>query len=402
MAPNRIRWWILLLLFLAMALNILDRQVLSLVAPLLRDQFHLSNTQYGVIVFSFLLGMTLGQVPVGTLMDRKGARFAFPVIVGWWSCASLLHAGARSLAQFSALRFLLGVGECGSYSGAVKVVGQWFPAEERAFAAGLFNSGALAGSIVAPPVIMFLTLRWGWPAAFALPSLLGLLWIVPWLRVYREPPLQRKAGGDPRTRLMPLLALAPVWGVILMRTLAGPVTHFYWYWLPEYLKRERGMSLELIGLFAWMPFFSGGLGNVGGGWFSSRLIRAGWSVDRARKAAFTLGVALCLLAVLVPAAPNAAAAIALLCLASLGLSVLAANLAALQTDLFPQHVLARVTGLSGVGDGVMSMIMMLATGVVVDRFSYVPVFIAAGLLPVASFAALILLVGVIRPVKIGE
>jgi ACS family hexuronate transporter-like MFS transporter len=153
------------------------------------------------------------------------------------------------------------------------------------------------------------------------------------------------------------------------------------------------MSLEQIGLFAWMPFFCGGLGNIGGGWFSSRLIRRGWSVNRARKTAFVLAAVLCLFALLVPAAPNAASAVACLCLAALGINAFAANLMGLLTDLFPQAILARVSSLTGVGDGAMSMSMMLLTGWLVQHFSYMPVFLGAGLFPVLSLTSLLLLVG---------
>jgi|YNPNPStandDraft_1061719.scaffolds.fasta_scaffold06153_7 ACS family hexuronate transporter-like MFS transporter len=411
--PPPQRWWILALLFAAMTINILDRQVLSLVAPVLRDELGLSNTQYGSIVFSFLLGMTLGQIPVGMMMDRWGARAGFSLAVAWWSVANMLHAGARSAAHFSILRFLLGLGECGTYSAGVKVIGQYFPPSERALAAGLFNSGSLAGAIIAPPLIVFLTLNYGWPAAFLLPSLSGILWLVPWLKLYR-PAGGRGAGGGSLgkqsdrpgracgTSLGGLARRAPVWGVILMRAFGGPVTHFYWYWLPEYLRRERGMSLEMIGLLAWLPFFSGGLGNIGGGWFSSRLIARGWTVNRARKTAFRIAVALSLAAALAPWAPDAGTALALICLASLGINALAANLMGLLTDLFPERVLARVSGMTGVGDGAVSMTMMQLTGVVVDRFSYLPVFVAAGAFPLAALASLELLVGEVRRLDLGS
>jgi ACS family hexuronate transporter-like MFS transporter len=410
--PHPLRWWILFLLFLAITVNILDRQVLSLVAPVLRDQLHLSNSEYGVIVFFFLLGMTLGQIPVGSMMDRIGARRGFVVILTWWSSASLLHAFAHSMTAFSAFRLMLGLGECGTYSGGVKVIGQWFPQRERALAAGLFNSGSLAGAIIAPPLIVFLTLRYGWQAGFLLPSAAGLLWIIPWLRTYWEPNTHPRLSAAERIRadqttvtnsaappsIWTLCGIPAVWGVILMRSFGGPVTHFYWYWLPEYLKRERGMSLEMIGLFAWLPFFSGGLGNIGGGWLSSTLIARGWSVDRARKTAFILAAALSVMAVFVPGSPGAASAMMLICLASLGINAMASNLMGLLTDLFPQHILAKVSGMTGVGDSGMSMVVMLLTGVVVDHFSYLPVFIAAGVFPMISLTALLVLIRKIRPV----
>jgi ACS family hexuronate transporter-like MFS transporter len=398
----RRRWWILALLFAAMMINVLDRQVLSLVAPVIREQMRLSNTDYGVILFCFLLGMTVGQLPAGLMLDRKGPRIGLPFLVAWWSTASLVHAFARSAGQLSLFRFLLGMGECGFYSGGVKVIGRWFPVEERALAGGLFNSGSLAGSVLAPPIITALLLRYGWPAAFWVPSVLGALWIVPWLLVYRSP---EAAPGKSLVEEAPvstgaLLACRALWGVVAMRAFGGPVSHFYWYWLPEYLKAERGFSLAEIGLTAWMPFFAGGLGNIGGGWFSSTLIRRGWTVDRARKSAFVCAAALCLAALGVPLAPGAASALALLCAAAFGINAVAANLIGLISDLFPHAALARVTALTGVGDGAMSMLMMLATGYVIDRFSYLPVFVAAGLFPAMALASLFLLVGRIAPQRL--
>jgi ACS family hexuronate transporter-like MFS transporter len=415
---ENVRWWILLLLFLCMAINTLDRQVLSVVAPVMRDRFGFSNTQYAFIIFCFLLGMTIGQVPVGMMMDRKGARFGFSLIIGWWSTANLLHGFAASLPIFSGLRFLLGVGECGTYSGAVKVLGQWFSRKERALAAGIFNSGSLLGSIIAPPLIVFLTVRFGWRAAFFLPSLLGLFWLIPWSLIYWEPWRHPRLSEVARQQVMranqardecavsprvfPLLRVPAVWGVIMMRALAGPVTHFYWYWLPEYLKRERNMSLAMIGLFAWLPFFSGGVGNIGGGWFSGWLLRRGWTLDGARKTAFVLAVALCLTATLVPAVPSAAWAIFVICLASLGINAFAANLIGILTDLFPERILAKVGGLTGVGDGIMSMMTMLLTGIIVDRVSYQPVFVAAGTLPILALAALFVLVRKVQPIDLAK
>ena len=417
-----VRWWILLLLFFAMEINILDRQVLSLVAPVLRDEFQLSNTDYGRILFCFLLGMTLGQIPVGMMMDRVGPRVGFCVIFVGWSLANLLHGFAGTVVQFCMLRLLLGLNECGAYSGGVKVIGQWFRPSERAFAGGLFNSGSVIGAVLAPPLIVHLMGTVGWRGAFIIPSLVGLVWLIPWLMLYWEPerhPRLKQSGYtiDPQTAASPsdappaplgpqpsilvLLTLAPVWGVVLIRAFGGPVTHFYWYWLPEYLKRERGMTLEAIGTFAWMPFLCGGIGNIGGGWLSSHLIKRGWSVNRARKTVFVLGGCFCVLAVTIPFAPSAGAAIAIICLASLGINAIAANLMGIIADLFPQQVLARISGMTGVGDGVVSMLMMLLAGIVIDRFSYTPVFIAVGVLPVLSLTALFVLVGTIRPIPLS-
>lgn len=412
-ALRLLRGKIVFLLFLLIAICILDRQILSVLAPVLTISLHLSNTEYGGILFCFLAGMTIGQIPVGMMIDRIGARKGFVIIFCVWSLASVGHAFMRTAPQFGALRFLLGLAECGAYSGGTKVIAQWFPPEDRAFAAGIFNSGSLAGSIVAPPLIVFLTMRFGWRSGFILPSLAGLLWIIPWLRIYWEPwrhpqlhgaaPPGKAGGAIARKKpsMFYLLTFPAVWGAILMRAFGAPVTNFYWYWLPEYLKHERGMSMAMVGLLAWLPFLAGGIGNLGGGWASRWMVKRGYSLDASRRTLFTISIALSAIAVLVPVTTNNLAAIGLICIASFGINAYAANLIGLYTDLFPHQMLARITSLTGIGDGIMSMATMLLTGVVVDHFSYVPVFIAAGLLPFLALTSFFLLVRCVKPVPIN-
>lgn len=410
---RRLRGKIVFLLFLLIAICILDRQILSVLAPVLTTQLHLSNTEYGAILLCFLAGMTIGQIPVGMMIDRIGARKGFVMIFCVWSLASIGHAFMHSAVEFGALRFVLGLAECGAYSGGTKVIAQWFPPEDRAFAAGIFNSGSLGGSIVAPPLIVFLTLHFGWRAGFILPSLAGLLWIIPWLRNYWEPwrhpqladalPPQKhpKLPAQKEPSMLYLLTFPAVWGAILMRAFGAPVTNFYWYWLPEYLKHQRGMSLAMVGLLAWLPFLAGGIGNIGGGWACRWMVKRGYSIDTSRRTLFTVSIAISAVAILVPAMPNNLVAIAIISVASLGINAYAANLIGLYTDLFPHQMLARITSLTGIGDGIMSMTTMLLTGIVVDHFSYLPVFIAAGLLPFLALGAFFLLVRHVQPVPIA-
>jgi len=379
------------LLFLSITINLLDRQVLSLVAPILRDQFQLTNTQYSYIVFSFLLGLTLSQMPAGALLDRRGPRLGMALIMTWWSAANGLHALARSVATFSVFRFLLGVGESGNYSAGVKVISEWFEPRQRALAGGIFNTGSVIGALVAPPLVIYLATRHGWQVSFLVPSALGLLWIGPWLAVYRSGPLAGSNGG-PALSLWSMLGQREVWAAMLGRALTGPVNHFYWYWLPEYLRRERGFSLEQIGVWAGLPYLFGALGNVVGGWISSALIGQGWRPLRARGAAWAVGLVFCLSSLGVPWMPSGYGALALICLASFGIATCAATWIGAVTDVFPQPVVARVTGIAGMGEGVANMVLTLATGRVVDRYSYLPVFLVAGLLPsfgVGSFFLLL-------------
>jgi ACS family hexuronate transporter-like MFS transporter len=296
------KWTVLALLFASITVNLVDRQTLSILAPIIRDELHLSNQQYSYIVFYFLLGMAIFQVPAGMLLDRRGARRGLPLLMLWWSVANSLHAAARSVMQFSLFRFLLGAGECGNYSGGIKVISQWFEPEQRALAGGIFNSGTVIGAMVAPPVIVWVARTYGWRWGFVLPSALGLLWIVPWLLLYQDRVVPGKKVAAPP--LAPLLGMRQVWGMTLMRLLGGPVVTFYWYWLPEYLKRERHFSMEGIGRLAGIPFLFAGIGNIAGGWFSGRLIARGYTADRARKITFILSTAMCFTSILVPLVPG--------------------------------------------------------------------------------------------------
>jgi ACS family hexuronate transporter-like MFS transporter len=393
------RWTLLALLFASITINLLDRQVLSVMAPYILEELKLTASDYSNIVFAFTLGLTLAQVPAGMWLDRRGARYGLPAIMALWSAANALHGVARTVWHFALFRFLLGAGECGNYSAGVKVIAQRFPAHERALAGGLFNSGTVIGAFLAPPVLVWIASHFGWRLTFLFPSLLGLLWIVPWVLLYRD--AGPAAAWGARQPFLPLLRHRQVWGVMLMRALAGPVVHFYWYWLPEYLKRERGFSMELIGLLAGLPFLFAGIGNIAGGSAAALLMRRGWSADRTRKTLWTSGAALCGASLLVPAASGRAAAIALICTATFGLAALAANHIGTLTDIFPPRIMAAVTGLTGLCEGVFNMFFTLMTGRIVDAFSFVPVFAAAGLLPALAAMVLFVVVRRVEPLEVG-
>ena len=307
---TRLRWFIVSLLFLATVINYVDRQTLSVLAPLLREQFHMSNTDYSRIVFAFLLAYMIMQSGSGRLMDRLGTRVGMALTVGWWSVAAMLHAAAGSVVSFGAFRFLLGMGEAGNWPGGVKAVSEWFPAKERAFATGFFNSGSTVGAIIAPPLVTWMALRWGWQSAFLMTGSLGFVWVVLWLLFYRSPQEHRWLGererayilagqpatdveSAPKVRWVDLLGYRQVWGLVLARMMADPVWWFYVFWLPEYLKRDRNFSMIMIGYFAWIPFLTADIGCLTGGAISGWLIRRGCPVLKARKMVMCAGAALC-------------------------------------------------------------------------------------------------------------
>lgn len=395
-------WMIALMLLLSLSLNFVDRLVLANVAPSLQTELHLSNTQYSYIVFAFTLGMTIGQLPAGMIIDWIGARIALPGLLTGWSVTNISHALAGGVASLSGLRFIMGLFECGNYSAAMKVTGGLFPAQQRALALALMDSGSLLGSIVAPPLVVYILTRYGWRAAFLIPSLLGLLWIFPWLKIYlpRGAPRQAGAAGQQNGPSMrELLRCRQTWGVVLMRMFSGSISQFYWYWLPLYLVRGRGTSLSIMAALSSFSFLLGGAGNLSGGFLSGWMIRRGLGIDASRKIVFSTGVLLAAAAVLVPLIPSIRIAILLVALAIFGLNFTSCNLIAIVGDVFPETALARVTGLTGVGEGVMNMALTLATGIIVDRFSFTPVFAGAGVMPLISMGAMFFVVGRIRPIS---
>lgn len=392
-----------------MTVNFVDRLVLANVAPKLQSDLGLSAIQYSYIVFAFMTGMTIGQLPAGMFVDWLGARLALPIILSGWSIVNMLHSLARGVASFSGLRFAMGLLECGNYSSSVKVVGRLFPARERALALAVMDSGSLLGSIIAPPLVVFIVLHLGWRAAFFLPSLLGLAWLPLWFAVYRGNAVAkgtRVGSREPAGQALDhitvrtLLRNRKTWGIILMRGFGGPISQFYWYWLPLYLVRGRGMSLAMMAGLSSFSYLVGGTGNLLGGFGSRLLIQRGFSVDAARKIVFTSGGLCTLAAILVPAVSGIYTAVGLIALAIFGLNFTSSTLIAIITDVFPAATHARVTGLSGVGEGVMNMVLTLLTGAIVDRFSFTPVFAGAGLLPLGSITALFLLVGKIERVRL--
>jgi len=405
---RHLRWWLAGLLLAATVINYLDRQTLSVLAPLLRDLFQMSNTEYSRIVFAFLLAYTFMQSGSGRILDWLGTRRGFSLTILWWSVAAMLHAAANSALHFGLCRFLLGLGEAGNWPGGVKAVSEWFPARERAFAIGLFNSGSCLGAVVAPPLVSWIALTWSWRAAFLLTGALGFLWLAAWLVLYRParehpwltPQERAHVFSDARAEAAParpvrwveLFRYRQAWGLVLARMLADPVWWFYVFWLPEYLRRERNFSLAMIGYFAWIPFLTADVGNFIGGGMSSWLVKRGWPVLRARKVVMFASAAVMIAGLPAVLTASPALALGLISLATLAYSSWAANVLTLPADLFSGNIVASVSGLSGTGAGLGGMTFMLVVGVVVDRFSYVPVFSAAALMPLA--AATIILLGI--------
>ena len=415
-----LRWWIIGLVFLATLINYIDRLTISVLAPVITKDLGLTNTEFGGIVTWFLFAYTISQSLSGKLYDSIGTRAGFVVSITIWSVAAICHSFARGIASLSVFRFVLGLGEAGNWPGAAKTVAEWFPARQRALGMAIFNSGAAIGSIVAPPLIVWLQISYGWQTTFIVTGALGFVWLTLWLLFYQSPEKHRwitseelaviKDGetgrhGDAASarpsvsaslRWLDLLKYRQVWAIILARFLTDPVWWLYITWLPKYLADARGFSLVKIGLFAWVPYVAADAGSLSGGWLSGFLISRGWSVDRARKVVI-LGAALLMPAgILAAFVSSPMVALGLIGVVLFGFQVWINNVQTLPSDFFSDKTVASVAGLGGTGAGIGSMIFIFTTGWVVDRFSYVPILVTAGLLAPLGTAVLFVLCGKIK------
>jgi len=384
------------LVFWATAVNYLDRQALSVVAPILIDQFKMSNVAYSRVIAAFMLAYTIMNGISGRLIDRLGTKIGYACTAAWWSLAAMLHGLAKGFWSLGICRFLLGIGEAGNWPGGVKVVAEWFPVSERALASGIFNSGSSLGAILAPPIVVWIVLRFGWRAAFMFSGGAGLVWVAIWLGVYYSPAEGVQEERAPRISTWQLCRERFVWSFTLAKVFLDPVWYFYIFWFPEYLKRARHFDLAGIGKYAWIPFAFACLGNLMGGALVKLLLRGGISVTIARKASVTFFVALMSSAIPAVLVERAATSIGLVSVAMLGYTGCVANMLAFPADVFQKNLLGSIWGLASMGSGFGGMVFALLTGWVVDRYSYVPVFIGFGLMPVCCVLIIWLLVGPLR------
>lgn len=395
LTPHRRRWLMIGFAFVATMINYLDRQTLSVAAPVLREQFHMSNVTYSRVVFGFLLAYTIMNGVSGPLIDRLGTRLGYALCIAWWSAASILHAFARGAVSLGVFRFLLGAGEAGNWPAAIRIVAEWFPENERALASGIFNSGSAAGAILAPPIVAWILLRFGWEYAFVLTGVLGFLWLAFWWPTYSTPEehFRFSSGGPCASEEAAQEVSAPVpsawrlfrtrfvWSFTFAKIFLDPVWYFYIFWFPEYLKNARHFDMAAIGAYSWIPFLIAGSGNILGGLFSGWLVKRGMSVPVARKTSVTVFAILMMSAIPAVLAPSAAVSIGFVSLAMTGYTGALASMLALPADVFPKNAVASVYGLASMGSGFGGMVFTLITGWVVEHYSYTPVFFGFGLIP---------------------
>ncbi len=396
----KLRWVIAGLLFLSTAVNYADRLALSVVSSDIRAEFQMTEQDYSYVITAFLVAYAIMYAGSGYVVDRLGSRIGFAVFVFTWSMAAVLHGLVRGKWSLGGARFLLGLSEPGAWPAAAKVAAEWFPASQRALVIGIFNAGSAAGSALAPPVVAFLTLAYGWRAAFVFVGVTGLAWTAAWLLIYQPPHLSKllrpeeyraiKDQVRPPSEAAPASAGSVDWRklirtrecytLIVARFFTDPVIYFIIFWLPEYLRKERHFDLAMVGKYAWVPFIFGGIAYILGGWLSGWLMGRGWSLPKARKFVMLMGACFLPVAIVAPLLPEAWMAIGATCFATFGHGFWVSNLQALPTDLFRGNEMGTASGFSGMGGAVGGILANLGTGWVVQHFSYAPVFLMAGLM----------------------
>jgi ACS family hexuronate transporter-like MFS transporter len=412
-----LRWAICALLFLACTINYIARQAISVLKPHLQSVLHFSESDYGWIVFAFVLAYALMFTPAGVVIDWLGTRLGYAVSIIWWSLAAMAQGLARGALSFGAALFLLGVGEAGNFPAAIKAVAEWFPKRERALATGFFNAGPTVGAVIAPPLVAWLTLRWGWRQAFVSTGALGFLWLLFWAVLYRLPRqhpwitaselefIEREEGEEETaagTRIpwQKILAYRQAWGYILAKFMTDPIWWFYIFWLPSYLQQSRGFTLEEIRRLAWIPFLVSGVGSVAGGWLSGFFLERGWPLSRARKAAMLICALYMPFGIGAVFAPNVGMALALISLSLAAHQGWMASVYTLASDMFPKRDVGSVTGLGGTGGAVGGMILSLIAGYTLQWFhTYVPLFIIAGIMHPLALGLVHWMIPRIEPVR---
>jgi MFS transporter, ACS family, hexuronate transporter len=407
---RNLRWWIGGLLFASTVINYIDRQTLSVLAPFLKVEYHWSNTDFATVLIAFRVAYTIMQMVSGRLLDRVGTRRGLALTVTWYSTVASLTALVQGIGGFRVFRFLLGMGEAANWPGATKAVSEWFPDRERAIAVAMFDSGSAVGGAVAPFLVLFAYRTFGsWRPAFLVTGSLGFLWLLAWRALYRAPEkhprispgeLQHIRRGQASAQVADkgtgagwgrLLRYRQTWGIIIGRALLDP----YWFlvaeWFGIYLV-SKGFNAEDSVISFWAPFLGADLGNFFGGALSSYWIRRGWPVGKARRAVLLIFGPSMLLLIPASFASQRLVLVGLFAYATFAYACCATMFLSLPADVFHSRAVASVSGLSGTGAGIGTLISTYLIGRVADQFSFRPILIVASTVPCLATLVLVTMV----------
>lgn len=411
------RWVICAMIFLATTINYVDRQVISILAPYLTDEFGWSEVDYAMIVQAFSISYGFGYLLMGRLSDLIGVKRGYAVSIAGWSLAAMGHAIARTVPGFMFARGTLGITEGGNFPVAIKAVAEWFPKNERAFATGIFNAGTNVGAMLAPIVVPWITLTFSWQWAFIVTGAVGFLWLIAWLIIYRSPEDHPRVSAaelayirsDPlepveRVPWAKLLTYRQTWAFIAAKFFSDPIWWFYLFWMPKFLDSNFGVELSDLMWPLLVIYLVADVGSVGGGWVSGALMNRGWSVNKGRKVALLIPALLILVTVFAPMAQTMWMAVAFVSLAAASHQWWSANLFTTASDMFPRWATASVVGLGGFAGSVGGFSFQWLTGQILEATgsNYSVIFIMCGLAYVTGLAIFHLLVPRLEPADMSR
>ncbi|MCZ2155969.1 MAG: MFS transporter [Bryobacterales bacterium] len=414
---TRYRWLMLALIFAATTVNYLDRIALGVVIKNVREDFHISDSDYGHITAAFQFAYMVGFLLAGWLIDRIGTKAGYAISIAWWSVAAILHGFANGVLSLAFWRGMLGLGEAGNFPSAIKAVAEWFPKKDRALATGIFNAGTNVASMVGPPIFAWMVLHLGWRDCFYITGGVGIVWLFLWLAIYQVPRKHAHINqaeleyieSDPEPEGVAtasfgwrkVITFRQTWGFATAKFFSDPVWWFYLFWIPPYLYDVRKFNIVEVGWTLPVIYLMADFGSVFGGWLSGYLIRRGMPNARARKTAM-LSMVLCMpVAALCAFAPGAVLAVALVSLATAAHQGWSANLFTTTSDVFPKQAVASVTGFGGAVGAFGGVIFTgLLPGYIVQNFGYVPMFLIMGTFHLIAFSCVQFFMKDMKPVAI--
>jgi ACS family hexuronate transporter-like MFS transporter len=429
MKIKNLRWWVVGLIALATVINYIDRQSLNVLWPEIAEDLYpdKSSTErkeiYSWISVIFVFSYAFGQAIFGKIFDWIGTRLGFVLSIGVWSIATALHAIANSFGLFAVFRAILGVSEAGNWPGATKGNAEWFPIKERAFAQGIFNSGAAIGGIISIPLIAFLSIYFSWKVIFILVGITGLLWLIPWLILVKSPPkkhpwiteeereyilsgqkVQTSEEDEQEATYNPdtgeLLSHKQSWGVIIASAAIDPIWWLFVFWIPIYLNEVYGMDVKAIGIYGWVPYVGAMLGAWFGGLLAQNRIKSGWTIDKTRKTVITLGCLIMLPSLLLMANPGGPTqAVLIMAVILFGFQTAIGNVQTLPSDFFSGKTVGTLAGFSGMAAklaavGLTSLVPWLTSG-----GNYTPAFVIGAALALIALASIWILCAKIEPLQ---
>lgn len=418
---SNVRWVVAFMMWAAIAINYIDRTVLSAAAPYITEEFNLTAGQMGIIMSGFFWSYALLQLPSGWAADKYGQKKTLGFAVVWWSVATALTGLATGFKSLLGLRVALGVGEAAAYPSNAGIAAKWFPKKERATVAGIFDSGSKFGGAVAMPLIAWMIAVFDWKLTFLLIGLVGVVWGIVWMIFFKENPADHKrvneaelahiregqahmeeTGGGQPLKWYQLFKYRNIWAMCIGFFMINYNSYFFITWLPTYLVKERGMDLIEMGIMAFLPLLTAMVVEVGAGWMSDRIYAKGkLSLTAVRKLFLIIGLAMASCIGFAAFADSAILAVILLCVAKSGTTVAASQVWALPGDVAPKNMTSMVAGIQNTVSNMGGVVGPIITGFIVGATgSFVPALLFSAALIVIAILNYLFLLGKVKQIQV--